>query len=173
MPTPRPASAGDVPHLREIEVSAGEVFREIGMESVARDAPPPTEAYLDAAARRQLWVLDDEATSTSEVPVAYLWAFAMDSALHIEQVSVAATHARRGLGRLLIEHIVGIAREGGALALTLTTFARVPWNAPYYERIGFRILPESEWTPSLRAVRRAEAAHGLDAWPRVCMRRDL
>lgn len=143
------------------------------MDPIARDAPPTSEAYLDAVARGHVWVVDDDDPTISRVPVAYLWAFAMDSALHIEQVSVAATHARRGVGRLLIDHLAEIALDDGAHALTLTTFARVPWNAPYYERIGFRVLPESEWTQGLHAVRRAEAAHGLDAWPRVCMRRDL
>src|SRR5699024_9035775 len=75
--------------------------------------------------------------------------------------SVAATHARRGLGRALIEHAAGLARERGAPCLTLTTFAQVPWNAPYYERIGFRTLDENELSPGLRAIRDAEAAHGL------------
>ena len=58
-------------------------------------------------------------------------------------------------------------------ALTLTTFTEVPWNAPYYLRCGFRVLADTEITPELRAIRTAEAARGLDAWPRVCMRRDL
>ena len=58
-------------------------------------------------------------------------------------------------------------------ALTLTTFRDVPWNAPYYRRCGFRVLDEQEWTPGLRAIREREAGHGLDRWPRVCMRRDL
>ena len=48
------------------------------------------------------------------------------------------------------------------------------WSCgPYYRRCGFRVLDEREWTPGLRAIREREAAHGLDRWPRVCMRRDL
>jgi len=58
-------------------------------------------------------------------------------------------------------------------ALTLTTFAQVPWNAPYYARCGFRILGDAEVTPGLRAIRRQEAEMSMDRWPRVCMRRDL
>jgi hypothetical protein len=65
------------------------------------------------------------------------------------------------------------AAPDGHPALTLTTFTEVPWNAPYYERCGFRRLPEAELTPGLREIRRREAAHGLDRWPRTCMRRDL
>lgn len=57
--------------------------------------------------------------------------------------------------------------------LTLTTFEHVPWNAPYYARLGFRILDDAEVTPGLRAIRQREAEIGLDRWPRVCMRRDI
>jgi hypothetical protein len=55
----------------------------------------------------------------------------------------------------------------------LTTFEYVPWNAPYYARLGFRILDDAEVTPGLRAIRRREAESGLDRGPRVCMRRDV
>jgi hypothetical protein len=46
-------------------------------------------------------------------------------------------------------------------------------NGPYCERLGFRYLADGELTPSLKAIRAAEAAHGLDRWPRAAMRRDL
>jgi hypothetical protein len=73
----------------------------------------------------------------------------------------------------MLEHAAGRAAAGGLPALTLTTFAEVPWNAPYYERCGFRRLAEAELTAGLREVRRREAELGLDRWPRVCMLRDL
>jgi hypothetical protein len=49
----------------------------------------------------------------------------------------------------------------------------VAWNAPYYERLGFQRLPDAELTPGLVAIRAEEAAHGLDEWPRLAMRRVL
>jgi hypothetical protein len=49
----------------------------------------------------------------------------------------------------------------------------VPWNGPYYERCGFRVLPDDDLTPGLREIRAHEIAFGLDRWPRVTMRRDL
>lgn len=57
-------------------------------------------------------------------------------------------------------------------ALTLTTFAEVPWNAPYYERCGLRPLADAELTGGLREIRAREATYGLDRRPRVCMRRE-
>jgi len=92
---------------------------------------------------------------------------------HIEQVSVDPAFARRGLGRRLIEHVAAEGRRWGIDALTLTTFRDVPWNGPYYERCGFRVLADGELGPDLRRVRDAETTHGLDPAARVCMRREL
>jgi GNAT superfamily N-acetyltransferase len=103
--------------------------------------------------------------------VAYLVAHPLDGGLHVEQVSVHPRAARRGLGRLLIDHAAGVAAAEGLAALTLTTFTEVPWNAPYYARLGFAVVPEPDWTPGVRDVVAREAAHGLDRWPRVVMRR--
>lgn len=48
----------------------------------------------------------------------------------------------------------------------------VPGNAPYYSRLGFKVLAEDEMTGLLR-IREREATRGLSAWPRVTMRRAL
>ena len=89
------------------------------------------------------------------------------------QVSVHPDCAHRRLGRALLDHAADHASADGLAALTLTTFASVPWNAPYYRRCGFRVLDDAELTPGLRVIRQREAELGLDRWPRVCMRRDL
>lgn len=105
--------------------------------------------------------------------VAYLLSEPVDGVEHVEQVSVHPRAARRRIGEALIEHAADRAREAGSEALTLTTYKDVPWNAPYYARIGFRVLAEAELTPGLRKIRAHEAELGLDRWPRVAMRRDL
>jgi N-acetylglutamate synthase-like GNAT family acetyltransferase len=106
-------------------------------------------------------------------PVAYLLTGSVDGNAHIEQVSVHPAAAHRRIGRALIEHVARRERAAGVPALTLCTFAEVPWNAPYYARLGFRVLRAEELTPGLRLLRAAEARAGLDRWPRVCMRREL
>jgi GNAT superfamily N-acetyltransferase len=105
--------------------------------------------------------------------VAYVLAEPVDGNVHIEQVSVDPACARRGIGRALIDHVAARAEAAGVPALTLCTFAEVPWNAPYYERCGFRVLADDELTPGLRRIRAEEARVGLDRWQRVCMRREL
>jgi GNAT superfamily N-acetyltransferase len=106
-------------------------------------------------------------------PVAYLLLVAVDGAGHVEQVSVHPGHAGQGIGRALIERAAKWARSQGLDALTLTTYTEVPWNGPYYERLGFSYLAVDEETPGLRAIRSEERAAGLDAWPRACMRLDV
>jgi GNAT superfamily N-acetyltransferase len=115
------------------------------------------------------WVYVDGA----DRPVAYLIASVVDDCAHVEQVSVHPDHARKRIGRALIDHLAGWARSRGASALTLTTFTEVAWNGPYYERLGFRRLSDAELSTGLRELRRAEAARGLDRWPRACLRRPL
>ncbi|WMX44318.1 GNAT family N-acetyltransferase [Streptomyces roseicoloratus] len=157
--------------LQDIERAAGEAFRPLGMAEIADDDPLPLDVLESYRRAGRAWV----AVDATDRPVAYLLTDTVDGAAHIEQVSVHPDAARRGVGRALIEHLAGTAREQGLTALTLTTFAEVPWNAPYYTRLGFRRLDEGDpaLTGGLRAIARAEAAHGLAAWPRVCMRREL
>ncbi|MFJ9124464.1 GNAT family N-acetyltransferase [Streptomyces sp. NPDC102340] len=164
----RSAAPTDLPRLQAIETAAGEIFRTVGMDAIADDAPP-TIAELERFRRAgHAWVAAEDTGTV----VAYLVAEAVDGAFHIEQVTVHPDAARRGVGQTLIACAADCARDQGLTGLTLTTFADVPWNAPYYERLGFRRLSGAELTPGLRAIRAAEAEHGLDRWPRVCMRRE-
>ncbi|ROT28250.1 GNAT family N-acetyltransferase [Micromonospora sp. HM5-17] len=165
----RPVRDHELDLLRDLERAAGRCFRDVGMPEVADDEPLSIEVLsgYQRAGRARV------AVDATDRPIAYLLVEPVDDALHVAQVSVHPDHARRGIGRRLLEDAADRAVADGVPALTLTTFADVPWNAPYYVRCGFRILQESEWTPGLRAIRRREAAHGLDRWPRVCMRRDL
>ena len=139
------------------------------MDAVAQDEPLDLEVLRTYVEANRAWVGVDQ----SNRPVAYLLIDVVGGCGHVQQVSVAPSHARKGLGRLLLDHAAAWARREGLPALTLTTFAEVAWNAPYYERCGFRRLVPDELTEGLLRLRREEAEHGLDAWPRVCMLRPL
>ncbi|MGW5422886.1 GNAT family N-acetyltransferase [Streptomyces sp. NPDC003943] len=178
----RVAEAAELPLLQDIERAAGEAFRPLGMGEIADDEPLPLDVLEGYRSAGRAWVAVDETDGDGDGgggaggrPVAYLLTDTVDGAAHIEQVSVHPDAARRGVGRALIEHLAAAAREQGLTALTLTTFADVPWNAPYYTRLGFRRLDEGDpaLTEGLREISLAEAAHGLAAWPRVCMRREV
>lgn len=164
----RPARDGDVRRLQEVEVAAGRAFREVGMNWIADDPPPADEELLAYVRAGRAWVAERD----GEV-VAYLLAEVVDDAVHVEQVSVHPDHAGHGLGRHLVDHAAAWGRDRGLVAQTLTTFDDVPWNRPYYERLGFEVVDDAALTPGLRAVREAEATRGLDRSSRVAMRRPL
>ena len=63
-----------------------------------------------------------------------------DEALHLEELDVLPGHGRQGIGTRLVRALCDGARGRGIAAVTLCTFRDVPWNAPFYERLGFRIL---------------------------------
>ena len=153
----RRARPDELELLLDIEREAGRAFHDVGMPEIARDDPGTVEDVAGA------WVAVDEA----DRPVAYLVSTVVDGCAHVEQVSVAPSHARRGLGAALIDHL---AAETGT-PLTLTTFRDVPWNAPYYERLGFTVVEPADQGPELAALVREETVRIPGDAPRVAMRR--
>jgi GNAT superfamily N-acetyltransferase len=154
--------------LAAIEREAGQMFRPLGMDLVADDDPPSRDVLLAFVEAGRAWVVEDDGELAG-----YLLADVIDGCAHVEQVSIHPRHAHRSLGAALIDHLATWASDRGLPALTLTTYRHVPWNGPYYMRLGFRWLHDDEITPSLRALRRQEAERGLDQWQRGCMRREV
>jgi GNAT superfamily N-acetyltransferase len=165
----RAAKLSELSVLQDIERAAGYWFRDVDMAAITEDEPLPLPELARYQQAGRAWVIAD----TNDTPVAYLIADIVDGNLYIAQISVHPNHARHGLGSRLLEHLAQYAIANHIPALTLTTFTHVAWNAPYYARCGFHTLADSDLTSGLRRIRQQEAAHGLDRWSRVCMRRDL
>jgi len=164
----RPAFIGEGLALQEIERSAGERFRDVGMPDVADDEPVTLDVLARYARDGRSWVAVDDVGN----PIGYVLVKVVDGNAHVHQVSVRPDRQGAGVGRALLERVRAWAAEGGRPAVTLTTFADVPWNAPLCRHLGFRVLGEEEIGPELWAVRNAETAEGLDPATRVCMGRD-
>src|SRR4051794_21223842 len=128
----RLARDADMAALPELERAAGNAFRPLGMAEVADDAPP-TVAELSAFVHGgRAWVYTDEA----DRPIGYLMLDVVDGDAHVEQVSVHPDYAHHRIGQALLDVAEVWARERQMTALTVTTYAQVPWNAPYYQRLG-------------------------------------
>jgi GNAT superfamily N-acetyltransferase len=153
--------------LVAIEHEAGALFKTIGMPEIAYDDPGTVPELEPFRAGGRAWV----AVDADDRPIAYLISAVVDDCAHVEQVSVAPAHARRRLGAALIDHLVGVAAVEGRPAVTLTTFRDVPWNAPYYERLGFRVIAPADQGPELAALVAEEAERIPGHAPRVAMRR--
>ncbi|GAA1605587.1 MULTISPECIES: GNAT family N-acetyltransferase [Kribbella] len=163
----RTAHRDELPVLQTLELAAGVLFREIGMTDVADHPPPALEVFEHARAAGQLWVAADDA----DRPAGFVLVELVDDGVHIEQVSVHPEYQGRRIGRQLIEYVDAWAAGRGYPVLTLSTFRSVPWNGPYYARLGFEELPEL--TPGLARIRAAETAFGLDPAERIFMLRKV
>ena len=88
--------------------------------------------------------------------------------LHVYEFSVHPDWQGRGIGTALLRACQIDARNCGFTAVTLTTFEQVPWNAPFYRRMGFRDVDPVEHQRLARELAN-DAAHGFPAGSRVAM----
>lgn len=164
--TIRVARPDDLAILPGIERAAAAVFRSTPYADLADADLVSSEVDL---AHEHAWLVVDRA----DQPIAFAIVHVLDESVHLHELDVHPDHARQGLGRRLIATIADWARARGATALTLTTFDDVPWNGPYYTRLGFRTIDLATISPGLQAVRQGEAEAGLPMHHRICMQLDL
>ena len=159
-PELRQATPAEYQHLRAVEHASDALFLDVG---IGPFAPGDDEDRLSQAV--VVFASGNPAVGFASVEV-------IDGAAHIWQLSVDPAFGRQGRGRALVERVCEWARGQGLDSVTLTTFRDVPWNAPFYARMGFEI--EAAPSPGLAAIRREEVEGGDDDHgPRVAMRKDL
>lgn len=165
--TVRPTRPGDVTALPAIERAAGERFRDYPeLAWLAEGDVISAEQHLDYAERGLSWL-----ALANDQPVGFILAELHVSSLFIVELSVHLDWQGKGIGRRLIACVADQARKRGLASLTLTTFRDVPWNAPFYARLGFEMI--TTLTPELREKREEETAHGLAYGSRCAMRLPL
>jgi len=91
----------------------------------------------------------------------------------LDQLSVLDRWQRHGFGTALIDRTARQARTLGFDTLYLSTYRDVPWNAPFYARRGFFVVPRGQWPRALRVQFMLENSHGHPPWRRVIMQRSL
>lgn len=162
----RLARIDEAESLPAVERSAGEAFRAIpDLAWIADDDVLSADAHSAAIAAGTAWIAAD-----GDVAVGFLTAEPAGDALHILELAVRFDRQRRGLGRRLIDAAADHARALGLTVLTLTTFRDVPWNGPYYARLGFTIIDERNLNPRLAAIVTEEEARGMPQGSRCAMR---
>jgi len=163
----RPAEAS---LLGAIEQRAASRFATIGLERIARGRPTSEAEYQEAIAGGRLWVVAEAGGAIVGLAITDV----LDGEGFLAEISVLPEHGGRRLAARMIDAVAAWAAAQGCRRLRLTTFSDVPWNRPYYERLGFAVLDEADAGPQLRAVRDKERARGVDAnGPRVCMSREI
>lgn len=155
--TIRLATPADIPRLAGIELRAAELFGPDDLPPHLRGSTLPLECLNLALASDLLWV----ALAPTYNVAGFLAAQAVGNVLHISEISVLPERGGKGLGRALLAAAIERGRDGGYAALTLTTFAHIPWNRPFYERAGFRALAPQECDQRLRQLLDTERHSGL------------
>lgn len=140
-----PAEAGHIPFLAAIERSASEVFPDHLLPAEIKQGAIAVARLESAQREERLWIAVDEAGN----PVGFLLAEEKGGTGYIAEVDVHPDYQGRGIGRRLIAAAIDWAQGCGYPSLTLTTFGTLPWNAPFYERIGFKPLADSELSEAL------------------------
>ena len=166
----RAGHEGDVAALQAIELAAGVMVAETGLLGPRDDTPAPPRATLVAAAEAgRLWV----ATGADDIQVGFAMMGEVDGLAHLKELEVHPTHGRRGVGARLLETACDWAAAERYAAITLTTFRDVPYNAPFYAKHGFRVVPPADLTPAQREQMERELGESLHIEDRVFMRRNL
>ena len=109
----------------------------------------------------------------AETPDGALIGFAaravVDGEPYLDQLSVRRLWMRRGIGTCLLRRAIAWAAVDSSSRLWLTTWAHVPWNAPFYARHGFVAHPEAGCGPELRAILRRQREVLPDPDQRIAM----
>lgn len=170
--TVRLSRRAELESLPEIEREANGLFegyaQDLGLNQDAVQLTPFT-VLLAAHEDGRLWVAADAADS----PVGFALIAELGLFAHLHELDVRPAHGRRGLGKALLERACEWAHSRGFSAVTLSTFRDVPWNAPFYARYGFTIIPEEDLPKELSSIVERERAQGLRTDKRVVMQREL
>ncbi|WP_340645268.1 GNAT family N-acetyltransferase [Phenylobacterium sp.] len=147
-----------MPRLPEIELSAVDAFINTSIPPGPLSTATPAEGWRDALNHGTLWVVDGE----QGTPIGFLGAHREGGGLHILEFDVEAGHQGKGLGRLLLRHVIDWARAEGLFELTLTTFRNIAWNGPFYARMGFAEISDADMPSHLAETLKAERARNLE-----------
>jgi GNAT superfamily N-acetyltransferase len=167
--TIRAVAPGEVIQLPAIERDAAARFREVGLSAIA-EGHVSDEAFIRSILRSGVAI---GAASGTDGLVGFALAGVLDDALHIYELSVTAAFGGRGVGSSILAALEERAHDRGLSALTLSTFADVPWNGPFYARRGFSAVGNDDWTPAFHLLHVAEHAAGLPLDRRMFMRKEL
>ena len=160
----RHARAADLKHIGPIEDAGGPLFEEAFGDLTGDPllSPAPRGGDRDDAPGFLLVV------GPVGDPVGFAHVEMVDGFAHLAQVSVHPDAMRQGVGSALVRAAMREAWDLGYDRLSLTTYRDLPWNGPFYARLGFVEAAHPE--PFEVHRRQHEQRIGLDRHgPRVVM----
>ncbi len=159
----------DIARLIAVETAADGLFAQHGYPHIA-EAPPREPSQL-----HKLLIVKDVVVAADENDGACGFALAGDigDCCWLYQIAVHPAHGRKGLGTALLHAVLRRGLTRGKRYAALSTFRRVPYNAPFYEKHGFHELPLDQAPADLAGQFEMEVPPDVDRLDRVLMRRRL
>ncbi|MEL7188075.1 MAG: GNAT family N-acetyltransferase [Pseudomonadota bacterium] len=161
----RLAKPEDAEHMPAIEAAAGTLFEGVeGLAGIAGTHTLPMDKLNRYIRKGHSLVVH-----VAEQMVGFLANEPFRRELHIWEMDVHPDFQKRGIGAGLLRACLIDARNSGFQAVTLTTFRDVPWNAPFYARLGFEEVTALDAHPRLAGELANEVDDGLPADRRCAM----
>lgn len=151
-----------------IELACARLFAESDLPRNIRYRVTDKADLRHALDDGRLWVALHE-----RQPVGFAMSDVLDGEAHLDELDVLPEFGRRGIGTRLTRHVINWAADEGFRTLSLLTFRHLPWNAPFYEKLGFEPIGVEQHGPELASLLEEEGRLGIDIGKRVAMRLEL
>jgi GNAT superfamily N-acetyltransferase len=153
----RPARGDEVGDLQKIDLASATLFMGSGLidfgPSGCPTEPIPEDRLRKGFGDSLIWVAVDHL----EELVGFALCSDRGPDLYLDQLSVLPAHGRQGLGSRLLRRCFQEAETRSHRRVSLSTFRKVPWNGPFYKKLGFREIPVwrlNEWQLAIREAQR-------------------
>jgi GNAT superfamily N-acetyltransferase len=153
----RAARGDEVGDLQKIDIASGTLFMGTGLidfgPSGVPTEPIPEDRLRKGFGDGLIWVTVDHL----EEIVGFCLCSDRGDDLYLDQLSVLPAHGKQGLGGRLVRRALQEAESRNHRRVSLSTFRKVPWNGPFYRKLGFREIPVwrlNEWQLAIREAQR-------------------
>ncbi|ENV34242.1 GNAT family N-acetyltransferase [Acinetobacter gerneri] len=161
----RPTKISDIADLIEIERSAAQAFLATDYAWIATSPVLSSEEHQALIENDYAFVI----ANSEDRAIAFIYAQKMANDLYIIELDVVSNMQKQGLGRLLLNHMIDIAKKQAFDAVTLTTFVDVAWNHDFYQKLGFEKLDRISLLDYLEKILKQEQASGFPREKRCAM----
>ena len=124
--------------LPVIEIKAATLISDNDLPPHLKNTPTSIESFQLACSESRLWVAEKDSTV-----VGFLLASFHNPYFHIDEIDVDPEYGRQGIGREMMTVVLTQAKDLGYEQASLTTFVHIPWNAPFYQSLGFSTRSKS------------------------------
>jgi len=154
--------------LPNIERSAAQLFVGWDVPDCVIYDQTSLEEFTELQHKQRLWV-----ALLNKAAVGFAVVEPEGDSLHLEELDVDPQFGRQGIGSAIVNFLCEWATNQNYCAMTLTTYSDIPWNAPFYQKLGFVMLTDAQLTESLKLRAEIEDSRGLKSTRRTGMRKML